>query len=67
MILFWGIGFIPGHLSSSFLKFMGVLRLNPDIEVIGMDTLRNNISRLESENNSDNELQILDDIKEEKD
>ena len=46
---------------------MGVLRLNPDIEVIGMDTLRNNISRLESENNSDNELQILDDIKEEKD
>jgi len=66
-ILFWVIGFIPGHLSSSFLKFMGVLRLNPDIEVIGMDTLRNNISRLESENNSDNELQILDDIKEEKD
>lgn len=65
VILFWVIGFIPGHLSSRFLKFMGVLRIHPEIEVIGLDTLRNEISRSESERNSDNELQTLEDIAEE--
>ena len=44
---------------------MGVLRVRPEIEVIGLDTLRNKISQSESECSSDNELQILEDITEE--
>lgn len=65
MILFWIVGFIPGHLSSRFLLFMGVLRVPPEIEVIGLDAMRNEISRSESERNSDNELQALDELTEE--
>jgi ammonia channel protein AmtB len=37
MIMFWGLGFIPGYILSYILKATGLLRVPREVELAGLD------------------------------
>jgi ammonia channel protein AmtB len=63
LIIFWLLGFIPGYLTASVLKFFKILHLSDTVKIIGQDILSTRDKIIETNNIYEAEKKIISEMK----
>jgi len=63
LIIFWLLGFIPGYLTASVLKFFKILHLSDTVKITGQDILSTRDKIIETNNIYEAEKKIISEMK----
>ncbi len=63
LIIFWILGFIPGYLTASVLKFFKILHLSDTVKITGQDILSTRDKIIENNNIYEAEKKIISEMK----